>query len=74
MNITYLGHATVVIELDGVRILTDPILRSRVAHLRRHGTVLAEAAPETSMRCCCPTPTAITSIRRRSAGSPESRG
>lgn len=34
-RIVFLGHATVVIELDGVRVLTDPLLRSRVAHLRR---------------------------------------
>ena len=45
MNITYLGHATLVIDLDGVRIITDPILRPRVAHLRRHGS-LADAALE----------------------------
>jgi L-ascorbate metabolism protein UlaG (beta-lactamase superfamily) len=31
----YIGHATVLFELDGVRILTDPLLRKRVAHLRR---------------------------------------
>lgn len=31
----YVGHATVLIELDGVRLLTDPVLRSRVWHLRR---------------------------------------
>ncbi len=36
-RITYLGHATVLVELGGVRILTDPVLRARVAHLRRHG-------------------------------------
>ncbi len=36
-RITYVGHATVLIELDGARLLTDPVLRSRVAHLRRHG-------------------------------------
>src|SRR5438270_7337247 len=36
-RISYLGHATVGIELDGVRLLTDPILRDRVAHIRRHG-------------------------------------
>jgi L-ascorbate metabolism protein UlaG (beta-lactamase superfamily) len=29
----------VLIELGGVRLLTDPVLRSRVAHLRRHGPV-----------------------------------
>jgi L-ascorbate metabolism protein UlaG (beta-lactamase superfamily) len=27
----------VLLELDGLRILTDPVLRSRVAHLRRQG-------------------------------------
>jgi L-ascorbate metabolism protein UlaG (beta-lactamase superfamily) len=31
----YIGHATVLVELDGVRFLTDPLLRMRVAHLRR---------------------------------------
>ena len=35
----YIGHATVLIELDGVRLLTDPLLRDRVAHLRRTSTV-----------------------------------
>jgi L-ascorbate metabolism protein UlaG (beta-lactamase superfamily) len=33
--VRYIGHATVLIELDGVRLLTDPLLRNRVAHLRR---------------------------------------
>ena len=40
-RITWVGHSTVLIELDGVRLLTDPLLRARVAHLRR-----AVAAPE----------------------------
>jgi L-ascorbate metabolism protein UlaG (beta-lactamase superfamily) len=34
-RIVFLGHATVLIELDGVCLLTDPLLRARVAHLRR---------------------------------------
>ncbi|MDX1415059.1 MAG: MBL fold metallo-hydrolase [Candidatus Promineifilaceae bacterium] len=34
-NVTYTGHSTILIEMDGVRILTDPLLRSRVAHLGR---------------------------------------
>ena len=34
-RIVFLGHATVLIEVDGVRLLTDPLLRGRVAHLRR---------------------------------------
>jgi L-ascorbate metabolism protein UlaG (beta-lactamase superfamily) len=34
-RLTWLGHSTVVIELDGVRLVTDPLLRRRVAHLVR---------------------------------------
>ena len=34
-EITWLGHSTVLIELGGARLLTDPVLRSRVGHLRR---------------------------------------
>ena len=37
LRLTYVGHATVLIELDGIRILTDPILRGRVGPLRRRG-------------------------------------
>ena len=36
-HITYLGHATTVIEIDGARVLTDPVLRWRAAHLLRTG-------------------------------------
>jgi L-ascorbate metabolism protein UlaG (beta-lactamase superfamily) len=36
LHITYIGHATVLIEIDGVRILTDPIFRNRVGHITRH--------------------------------------
>ncbi len=36
-RIAFLGHATVLIELDGVRLVTDPLLRSRIAYLRRQG-------------------------------------
>lgn len=34
-RLLYVGHATVLIELDGVRLLTDPILRPRLWHLKR---------------------------------------
>lgn len=34
-SITWIGHSTVLIELDGVRLLTDPVLLDRVGHLRR---------------------------------------
>ena len=33
--ITWLGHATVLVEIDGVRIITDPVLRNRVGPLVR---------------------------------------
>jgi L-ascorbate metabolism protein UlaG (beta-lactamase superfamily) len=44
-RITWLGHATVLVELGGVRLLTDPVLRPVVAHLRR-----AVPAPEAPAR------------------------
>jgi L-ascorbate metabolism protein UlaG (beta-lactamase superfamily) len=34
-QVTYLGHATVLIEAGGSKLLTDPVIRGRVAHLRR---------------------------------------
>jgi L-ascorbate metabolism protein UlaG (beta-lactamase superfamily) len=33
-RLTYVGHATVLLELAGVRLLTDPFLRQRVLHIR----------------------------------------
>jgi L-ascorbate metabolism protein UlaG (beta-lactamase superfamily) len=36
-TVTYVGHATVLVELDGARLLTDPVLRRRVGPLVRHG-------------------------------------
>jgi len=35
LAVTWAGHATALIELDGVRLLTDPVLRDRVGPLRR---------------------------------------
>lgn len=37
MRVTYVGHATVLIEIDGMRLITDPVLRGRVGLLNRHG-------------------------------------
>jgi L-ascorbate metabolism protein UlaG (beta-lactamase superfamily) len=39
VRVTFLGHATALIEMDGTRLLTDPVLRGRVAHLRREGRI-----------------------------------
>ena len=35
LALEFIGHSTVLIELDGVRILTDPVTRSRIGPLRR---------------------------------------
>jgi L-ascorbate metabolism protein UlaG (beta-lactamase superfamily) len=35
--ITWIGHSTVLLELDGVRLITDPVLRSRIFYVRRVG-------------------------------------
>jgi L-ascorbate metabolism protein UlaG (beta-lactamase superfamily) len=43
VRITWIGHSTVLVELDGVRLVTDPVLRARVLHLRRTGSVDWEA-------------------------------
>jgi L-ascorbate metabolism protein UlaG (beta-lactamase superfamily) len=42
-TVTYVGHATVQIALDGTRLLTDPLLRPRVTHLRRRAPVARDA-------------------------------
>lgn len=44
-RITWLGHATVLIEVAGARLLTDPVLRGRVAHLRRHAPLPEPVGP-----------------------------
>jgi len=37
--VRWLGHSTVVIRLDGQGVLTDPVVRERVMHLRRRVAV-----------------------------------
>ncbi len=40
VRLRYLGHSTVVVDLEGVRLLTDPVLRDGIGPLRRHGRAL----------------------------------
>jgi L-ascorbate metabolism protein UlaG (beta-lactamase superfamily) len=42
-GVRWIGHSTVLISLDGVRLLTDPLLRRRVAHLRRRAPIHPDA-------------------------------
>jgi len=42
-SIRWIGHSTVLMALDGVRLLTDPMLRVLAAHLRRRVPVHPEA-------------------------------
>jgi L-ascorbate metabolism protein UlaG (beta-lactamase superfamily) len=45
-RVTYLGHATVLLELGGRRLLTDPVLSDRLLHLRRRSSpVTAQLEP-----------------------------
>jgi len=37
IRVRYVGHATLRLEIDGVTLITDPIFRRRLLHLRRHG-------------------------------------
>jgi L-ascorbate metabolism protein UlaG (beta-lactamase superfamily) len=39
LSLTFAGHATVLLEMDGVRLLTDPLLRRRIGVLIRRSPV-----------------------------------
>ena len=44
IHLKYVGHATVLVDAPGLRLLTDPFLRERLGPLRRHGPVPVPAA------------------------------
>jgi L-ascorbate metabolism protein UlaG (beta-lactamase superfamily) len=48
-RITWLGHSTTTIDLGGVRVVTDPVTRARVAHLRRAGQVPPSALSQVDL-------------------------
>jgi L-ascorbate metabolism protein UlaG (beta-lactamase superfamily) len=41
-RLRWLGHSTVLLELGGARLLTDPLLRGRILHLRRAAPLVDE--------------------------------
>ena len=45
-RVTYVGHGTVLIELAGTRLLTDPLFRERFLHVRRQVPAPDPAAGE----------------------------
>jgi L-ascorbate metabolism protein UlaG (beta-lactamase superfamily) len=53
MRVTYIGHATLLLELDGVRILTDPNFEPKLGRLlpRVSQPGIALAICRSSMRC-----------------------
>lgn len=44
IHLRYVGHATVLVDAPGLRLLTDPFLRERLGPLRRHGPAPVPAA------------------------------
>ena len=42
-RLTWLGHSCVALQLDGLVIVTDPVLRKRIVHLRRKEAVDSKA-------------------------------
>ena len=47
--VTWVGHATLLVELAGVRVLTDPVLTQRIGHLRRRTAPPAAATRRTDV-------------------------
>ncbi|MAU83977.1 MAG: MBL fold metallo-hydrolase [Gordonia sp.] len=47
LQITWLGHASVLVEIDGVRVLTDPVLSRRCSPSQTVGPARMHAAPVT---------------------------
>jgi L-ascorbate metabolism protein UlaG (beta-lactamase superfamily) len=45
-RLTWIGHSTVLIDLDGTRLLTDPVLRGHLGPLVRHGPAPAAGTTE----------------------------
>ena len=68
IGVTWIGHSSVLIDLDGVQLLTDPLLRNRVIHLRRVVDVPHGAGSDADAILISTSITTISTFRR-SAGS-----
>jgi len=49
LHIRWLGHATVLMRHRSVTLITDPLFRTRLFHLRRHGGTISRGTPDNSM-------------------------
>ncbi len=49
VRVTWVGHATAIIDHGDFRVLTDPLLRRRVAHLRRRSAMPAPSAADVDL-------------------------
>ncbi len=38
-KITYLGHSSLIIEIDGIKLITDPVFSRRIFHIVRTAPV-----------------------------------
>ncbi len=76
LRVTWMGHSSVLIEIDGVRILTDPSGASASPLSRlpaRNDSILRRWCCKTCRRstpCCSPMTTTTTWIAPRSSGLP----
>ena len=73
LKVSYIGHSSVLIELDGLRLLTDPVLRGRVLHIVREAPAVdLEAIGKVDLVVSSRTSTTITdpaSLRMISNGA-----
>ena len=72
LTITWLGHSTVVIDLDGVALVSGPLLARHAGILRRRGDTPERVAWRGATPCCSPTCTTTTHLAslRRLPGIP----
>jgi L-ascorbate metabolism protein UlaG (beta-lactamase superfamily) len=81
LAITWLGHSTVLIELDGMRLLTDPVVRERVGPLVRIAPPVPPSALEgidavllSHMHADHADPRSLRSVRSRLVIAPRGAG
>lgn len=48
-EVTWIGHSTMLLEVNGIRVITDPLLTRRVAHLRRRRPLPDPTAAEVDL-------------------------